>query len=84
MTFLCSLLHFLRNINYSKWKHTKTDDLFDFNVRSVIMIAATADGYFFSSPASTPAMVPIQPPVQLVEGVPSKGRTATGAEITNA
>jgi hypothetical protein len=48
------------------------------------MILAAADGYFFSSPASTLALVPIQPPVQWVKCVPFKEGTATGAEITNA
>lgn len=41
-------------------------DLFNFNVRSVIMIVAAADGYFFSSPASTQAVVPIRHLVQWV------------------
>jgi hypothetical protein len=44
------------------------------------MIVAAADGYFFSSPASTSVLVPIQTPAQWV---PFKGGTATGAEITN-
>jgi hypothetical protein len=58
MTFLRPILHFLRNFNYSTWNIKNCYNLLNFNVRSVIMIAA-ADGHLFSSPASTPALVPI-------------------------